>query len=325
MKKSVAVENNAVKTGTYVAPKKSLFKECKKHYALLLMLLPGVLALLLFNYLPMGGLLVAFKEYKFRLGILGSPWADNYGMRYMIEMFAGGDFLRIFKNTVVISFLKMVIGWPLPIAFALMLNEMRGKVYKRIVQTISYLPHFFSWVILGGIFKMVFSTMGPVNQILQMLGASEPVNFMGQNTSFLWIIVGTAAWQSLGWSAIIYMAALSGVDESLYEAAYIDGASRWKQVWHISIPSIMGTITTVFIMNLGGVLNAGFDQIYNMYNVSVYEISDILDTYSLRLLSAGRYEMGTALGMFKSVVGLIFVLGSNWVVKVVSKDEYGIM
>ncbi len=325
MKKSVAVENNAVKPGTYVAPKKSLLQECIKHYPLLLMLLPGVVALFLFNYLPMGGLLVAFKEYKLRLGILASPWAENYGMRYMIEMFVGGDFARIFKNTIVISFLKIVVGWPLPIAFALMLNEMRGKVYKRIIQTLSYLPHFFSWVILGGIFKMMFATMGPVNQILQMLGAAKPINFMGQNTSFLWIIIGTAAWQGLGWSAIIYMAALSGVDESLYEAAYIDGASRWKQVWHISIPSIMGTITTVFIMGLGGVLNAGFDQIYNMYNVSVYEISDILDTYSLRLLSSGRYEMGTALGMFKSVVGLIFVLGSNWVVKVVSKDEFGIL
>ena len=202
---------------------------------------------------------------------------------------------------------------------------MRGKVYKRIVQTLTYLPHFFSWVVLGGILKMVFATVGPINMVLQNLGLNEPIPFFGNNTAFLCLIVGTAVWQGLGWGAIIYMAALSGVDESLYEAAYIDGASRWKQVWHISLPTIMGTVTTVFIMNLGQVLNAGFDQIYNMYNVMVYESSDILDTYSLRLLQDGRYEIGTALGLFKSLVGMAFVLGSNWIVKVLSHDEYGIL
>lgn len=320
MKKSVAVESNA-----YIPKKTSLFKEFKRNYALLIMLIPGVIALLLFAYKPMYGLLIAFKDYKFKLGIWGSDWAAQHGMEHFIRMFSGGDFIKVLRNTIVISFLKLICGFPAPIILALLLNEMRGKVYKRIIQTLTYLPHFFSWVVLGGILKMVFATVGPINMVLQNLGLSEPVSFFGNNTTFLWLIVGTAVWQGLGWGAIIYMAALSGVDESLYEAAYIDGASRWKQVWHISLPTIMGTVTTVFIMNLGQVLNAGFDQIYNMYNVMVYESSDILDTYSLRLLQDGRYEIGTALGLFKSLVGLVFVLGSNWIVKVLSHDEYGIL
>lgn len=320
MKKSVAVESSA-----YLPRKTSLFKEFKKQYALILMLIPGVIALLLFNYKPMYGLLISFKDYKMRVGIWNSPWADQHGMAHFIRMFTGGDFFNVLKNTIVISLLKLVCGFPAPIILALLLNEMRGKVYKRIIQTLTYLPHFFSWVVLGGILKMVFATVGPINMVLQTLGIDNPIPFFGNNTAFLWLIVGTAVWQGLGWGAIIYMAALSGVDESLYEAAYIDGASRWKQVWYISLPSIMATVTTVFIMNLGSVLNAGFDQIYNMYNVMVYESSDILDTYSLRLLQDGRYEIGTALGFFKSLVGLVFVLGGNWVIKLMSHDEYGIL
>lgn len=320
MKKSVAVESNV-----YLPKKKSLFTEFKKNYALLIMLLPGLIALAIFSYKPMYGLLIAFKDYKFKSGVLGSAWADQYGMQHFIRMFTGGDFFKILMNTIYISLVKLVLGIPAPVILALMLNEMRGKVYKRIVQTLTYLPHFFSWVILGGIFKMLFASVGPVNALLQMFGANEPIPFFGDGTIFFWLVIGTNIWQGLGWGAIIYMAALSGVDESLYEAAYIDGASRWKQTWHISIPSILGTIITVFIMNLGHVLNAGFDQIYNMYNVMVYETTDILDTYSLRLLQDGRYEVGTALGLFKSVIGLLFVLGSNWVVSALSNDEYGIL
>jgi len=320
LKKSVAVESNV-----YIPKKKSLFSECKKHYALLLMLIPGFIALLLFCYKPMYGLLIAFKNYKLRLGVMASPWAANNGMAHFIRLFTSGDFSNVMKNTLVISFLRMIFSVPMPIVLALLLNEMRGKVYKRIVQTLTYLPYFFSWIVLGGIFKMLFANVGPINSVLQMLGMQQPISFFGNDAAFIWLIIGTSVWQGMGWGAIIYMAALSGVDESLYEAAYIDGASRWKQTLHISIPSIMGTITTVFIMNLGGILNAGFDQIYNMYNALVYDVSDILDTYSLRLLEDGRYEVGTALGMFKSVISLVFVLGTNWLITKISKDEYGIL
>jgi len=279
----------------------------------------------LFSYKPMYGILIAFKDYKFKDGVLGSAWAGSNGFEHFIRLFKTGDFTRILYNTIKISLLRTVFGFVAPIILALLFNEMRGKVYKRITQTLSYLPHFFSWVVLGGIFKMLFASVGPVNMILQQLGASEPVSFFGDGQNFLWLIVWTSVWQGVGWGTIIYLAALTGVDESLYEAAYIDGASRWKQVWHISIPSIMGTVTTVLILNLGTILNAGFDQIYNMYNATVYETSDILDTYSLRLLQDGRYELGTALGLFKSVVCLILVLTTNWIVKLVSKDEYGVL
>lgn len=320
MKKSVAVESSA-----YLPKKKSWFSEFKMSYGLLLMLIPGFIALTMFAYKPMYGILIAFKEYKFKLGILGSPWADNHGFAHFIRMFTGGDFIKVLKNTVSISFIRLLLGEPCTVLLALCLNEMRNKYYKRFVQTLTYLPHFLSWVILAGIFKMLFSTIGPVNGLLQTIGLSEPIPFFGHNGWFRGLIIGTAIWQGIGWGAIIYMAALSGIDESLYEAAYIDGASRWKQTIYITLPSIMGTITTVYIMNLGTVLNAGFDQIYNMYNVMVYDAADILDTYSLRLLQDGRYEVGTALGLFKSLVSLTFVLGSNYVVKLLSKDEYGIL
>ena len=171
---------------------------------------------------------------------------------------------------------------------------------------------------------MMFSSVGPFNSIVTSLGL-EAIPFFSNNTAFLTLTIVTAVWQGLGSGAIVYIAALAGVDESLYEAAYIDGASRWKQVWHITLPSILGTITTVWIMGLAGVLNAGFDQIYNTYNYTVYGVADILDTYSLRLLTDGRYELGSALSFFKSLVGMSFVLGSNWLIKAISKDEYGIL
>lgn len=320
MKKSVAVESSA-----YLPKKKSWFSEFKMSYGLLLMIIPGFIALTLFAYKPMYGLLIAFKDYKFKDGIMGSAWADQNGLAHFIRMFTGGDFIKVLKNTISISFFRLLLGEPCTVLLALCLNEMRNKYYKRFVQTLTYLPHFLSWVILAGIFKMLFSPIGPINGLLQTIGLSEPIPFFGHNGWFRGLIIGTAVWQGIGWGAIIYMAALSGVDESLYEAAYIDGASRWKQTIYITIPSIMGTITTVYIMNLGTVLNAGFDQIYNMYNPVVYEAADILDTYSLRLLQNGRYEVGTALGLFKSLVSLTFVLGSNYIVKLLSKDEYGIL
>ncbi|MBO5930219.1 MAG: sugar ABC transporter permease [Clostridia bacterium] len=321
MKKSVAVESSA-----YLPKKRSAwFKEFKMSYGVMLMFIPGFIALTLFAYKPMYGILIAFKEYKLKLGILGSPWADNHGFAHFIRMFTGGDFIGVLKNTVIISFFKLLLGEPLTVILALCLNEMRNKYYKRVVQTLTYLPHFLSWVILGGIFKMLFSLLGPINSVLMNLGLNEPIPFFGHNGWFRILIVGSSMWQGVGWGAIIYMAALSGIDDSLYEAAYIDGASRWKQTLYITLPSIMGTITTVYIMNLGNVLNAGFDQIYNMYNVLVYESADILDTYSLRLLQDGRYEVGAALGLFKSLVGLTFVLGSNFIIKTLSHDEYGIL
>lgn len=319
MKKSAAIVSDA-----YLPKKKTLATRLKTNLPLLLMILPGFVALLLFHYKPIYGLLIAFKDYKFKLGVLGSPWADNFGMAHFIRLFGGNEFVSVLGNTIWISLLRIVFAWPSPIILALLLNEIRCDWFKKLTQTLSYIPHFFSWVVLAGIFKMMFSTVGPFNSVVTSLGFNA-VPFFSNNTAFLVLTIITATWSTLGSGAIVYIAALAGVDESLYEAAYIDGASRWKQVFHITIPSIMGTITTVWIMGLASILNAGFDQIYNMYNYTVYEVADILDTYSLRLLTDGRYEIGSALGFFKSLVGLAFVFGSNWFIGKISNGDYGIL
>lgn len=321
MKKTAAVEVNP-----FIEKKPSLSKQFKASYPFLLMMLPGIITLLLFFYKPIYGLLIAFKDYKIKLGVTGSPWADNYGMQWFIMLFRGSQFGTIMRNTLVISTLSLALQMPCTIILALLLNELRGVVFKRIIQTITYLPHFFSWVIVGGIFKTMFSITGPINAILNDMGM-ETFKFLENDTAFFILLMVSRVWKGVGWGAIIYIAALAGVDESLYEAAYIDGASRLKQVFHISLPSIMGTITTVLIMSLSGLLSAGFDQIENMMNPLVREVSQILDTYSLDLLERGGsagYGLGTALGIFKSVVALILLKTGDKVIKLISKDEFGV-
>lgn len=320
MKKSDTV----VVSSAYLPKKKTFKKQFISNMPLLIMLLPGFLTLLFFAYKPMTGLLIAFQDYRPRAGIWGSPWADHYGFGNFIELFSNYKFVPVLINTFRITLLHIVVNWPAPIILALLLNEIRCGWFKKLTQTLTYMPHFFSWVIMGGIFKMLFSTVGPVNELITSLGGSA-VPFFTSNGAFLALLIGTSVWKGVGSGAIVYIAALAGVDESLYEAAYIDGATKFKQVIYITLPSIMGTITTVFIMNLSGVLNAGFDQIFNMYNYSVYEIADVIDTYSYTLLMRSEWEMGTTLGLFKSFVGLFFVLGSNWLVKKISDEEYGIL
>ena len=310
------------KTKSHKTHGESLVKSYKKNYPLVLMLLPGIIALIMFCYVPMFGILIAFKDYKFMKGILGSDWV---GIQHFITLFSQQNFGRVIYNTVYISFFKLIIGFPTPIILALLLNELRAQKYKNFIQTCTYLPHFFSWVVLAGIFKMVFSNVGPINTIASALGISGTLDFFGSGGLFRGLVIGSAVWQGAGWGAIIYLAALSGVDESLYEAAYIDGASRWKQTWNISIPCIIPTIITVFILNLGNILNAGYDQIYNMYNPTVYEVSDIIDTYVMRALKSMDYGVGTAAELFKSVISFAMVMLSNKLINTISGSESGIM
>ncbi|MBP3360020.1 MAG: sugar ABC transporter permease [Clostridia bacterium] len=304
------------------ARKNSTLAAYKKHYQIVLMLVPGIILLILFNYVPMAGILIAFKDYKFLHGIFGSEWV---GMEHFSKLFAVDNFGHIIMNTLSISVYKLLIGFPAPIILALLLNELRLQKLKNVLQTCTYLPHFFSWVVLAGIFKMIFSNTGPVNSILMAAGVDKPLEFFSNGTLFRGMIIGTSVWQGLGWGAIVYLAALSGVDESLYEAAYIDGANRWKQTIHISIPCIIPTIITVFILNVGNVLNAGYDQIYNMYNPTVYETADIIETYVMRALTKMDYGVGTAAGLFKSVIGMILVLTANFISNKLSDDTLGIM
>jgi putative aldouronate transport system permease protein len=296
------------------------YSEYVRRKDLLLMLLPPMVFFAVFNYVPMAGIVIAFKDFSISSGIVGSPWC---GLQNFRDLFINDQFMLSLKNTLVISILKLFFGFLAPILLALLLNELRINWFKRTIQTVTYLPYFFSWVVLGGIFIMLFSTGGPVNTIAKHV-YGEPIAFMTNSYWFLFIIVATAVWQTVGYGAIIYLAALSGISPTLYEAAVVDGADRWQQTVHITIPSLMPTIITMFILSLGGILNAGFDQIFNMYNPMVYGVSDILDTYALTLLQDMNYSLGTAVGLFKSFVGMFLIVFSNFLVRKISKDEHGI-
>lgn len=316
--KSLAVKHSSMEKRN--ANKNSLGRRIIKYRSILYFLIPGFVLLFVFNYMPMYGVTIAFKDYKMLDGIMASPWV---GLKHFQKIFAGSDFYRVLWNTIKISFLKLICGFPAPIIFALLLNEVKKSRFKKVVQTCSYLPHFFSWVILSGILIILFSTTGPINLLLSKFGMDK-VNFMGNKDAFIGFIVISSVWQSLGWDSIVYLAAISGIDETLYEAASIDGAGRFRKMISIAIPSILPTIITVFIINMGGVLNAGFDQIFNMYNPMVYDTADIIDTYVYRRMQAYDYSMGTAIGLFKSVVGLLMVCTSNFVISKWTKGEQGI-
>ena len=291
-----------------------------KHKGLLLLVAPGLAFFLVFNYLPMLGLVLAFKEFRLSAGILGSEWS---GLENFSRLFGGADFPNALRNTVIISFLRLLFGFFAPIALALMLNEIRVSWYKRTVQTVTYIPYFLSWVILGGIFLMIFSQSGPANQIAQLFGVSA-IEFLTDDFWFIAVVIATGIWQAAGYGAVIYLAALAGISPDLYEAAVVDGAGRWKQTLHITIPGLVPTIITLFILNLGHVLNAGFDQIYNMYNPMVYDAADIIDTYVLRRIVLMDFGLATGAGLFKSVVGLLMVVLANSLARRLSGGEQGI-
>ena len=294
----------------------------RKHinWGLVSMILPVVAFFLVFNYAPMVGLVIAFQDYLISAGILGSSWV---GLDNFARLFGSDDFPRAIRNTFMISLLRLAFGFFAPILLALMLNELRIELYKRSVQTLTYLPHFFSWVILGGIFLMVFGNGGPVNQIIQSFGG-EPVGFLTSNFWFIVILVTTGIWQSAGWGAIIYLASLSGISPQLYEAAKIDGANRWQQTLHVTLPCLVPTMITLFVLSLGGIMTAGFDQVYNMYNPLVYDVSDIVETYVLRRLFGLEFSLATSAGLFQSGVGLIMIVGANYIARKMSKGEQGV-
>lgn len=288
----------------------------KKYRMLYLFLLPAAVILILFAYLPMGGLIMVFQQYDPVSGFLGSEWV---GLENFKRVFSSPVFGRSLRNTLVISSLKLLVNFPAPIIFALLLNELRNQRFKKTVQTITYMPNFVSWVIVSGIWYSMLSANGVVNQVLMKLGlTNDAILFMQQKNLFYPIIVFTDLWKSLGYSTIFYIAAISTIPVENYEAAKIDGAGRFKQAIYITLPSLYSTIALLFIMQVGGILNAGFDQMWTMSNLAVRDIADILDTAVLRTLTSGSINdlsIGAALGMFKSVVGLILFLVANWVSK----------
>ncbi|GHU83510.1 protein LplB [Clostridia bacterium] len=281
------------------------------------LLIPGLIWLVLFCYLPMFGLVIAFQDYKLFGGVWKSPLIgfDNFAYLFRSNMF-----LSALGNTFIISAYKLLFGFPVPILFALMMNELRSRKLKRTVQTVLYLPHFLSWVIMFGLIFNFLSEFGPLNKLIGMLGG-QPIYFLSDTRYFRGVVVVSDIWKEVGWSAIIYLAALAGISPDLYEAATIDGASRFKCLLHISLPGILPTITIMLLLRVGAIMNVGFDQIFNLYNPAVLSVGDIIDTYVYRIgLLQTKFGYSAAAGMFKSVVALALVLITNFFVK---KTEQG--
>ncbi|WP_256992255.1 sugar ABC transporter permease [Paenibacillus sp. XY044] len=281
----------------------------RKYKALYLISLPGIIYFIVFKYLPLLGSVMAFQNYNIFKGFTGSPWV---GFDQFRRMFTYPEFLRILENTVFIGFYDLIFAFPVPIIFALLLNELRKVVYKRILQTVVYLPHFLSWVIIGGIMIGILSpTTGIVNQALNALGLKS-IYFLGEDSYIRSILVGTGIWKDSGWGTIVYLAALASINPELYEAARIDGASRWKQTLSITIPAILPTITIMFLLHIGNFLDFGFERVFVFVNSLNESKGDILDTYIYRVgLIDQQYSYTTAIGLFKSVVGLMLVMIGN--------------
>ena len=275
---------------------------------------------LIFSYYPMYGIILAFKRYSPKKGIMGSAWV---GLKHFQKIFSAPQFGIAMRNTLIISALKLVCCFPIPIIMALCLEEMRKKHVKKAVQTIIYLPYFISWVIIGGLVKMLFATGdGLINQIIVGLGGTRK-EFLTTSSCFYPILIFATIWKEAGWGTIIYTAAMSGIDQSMYEAADIDVCTRFKKVLYITIPSISPIILMMFVLAVGNIMNAGFDPIFNLYNKTIYDVADIIDTYMYRIgMVNGEYEQATALGLFKNTINFVLLLGSNFIVKKV--NGYGI-
>ena len=280
---------------------------------LYLLLLPGIVYFLLFRYWPMYGAIIAFKEYIPFLGISDSPWV---GFAHFEDFFTSPDFPRLLANTLILALLSLLIAFPLTIIVALLLNELRVTVLKRTTQTLLYVPHFLSWTVVASLTYLLFALdVGPLFQLINgMLGTD--INFLADPAWFRPIIVLQDIWKNTGWGTIIFLAALAGVDQAQYEAAIIDGAGRFQRVWHITLPSIMPTIIVMLVLQMGQILNTGFEQIYLMTNSLNRSVADVFDTYVYFMgITQGSYSYSTAVGLFKAVVGVVLIFGANWIAK----------
>lgn len=278
----------------------------KRELPLHLMILPGLILIFIFHYLPMAGIIIAFQKFIPAKGLFGNQkWIGLDNFRYVFEL---PSFSSIMWNTIYISLLKIVLSLVIPIVFAILLNEVKSSGLKRSIQTTIYLPHFLSWVILGGILIDILSPSdGLANRVIKLLGF-QPIFFLGDNKWFPYTMVITDTWKEFGYGTVVYLAAITGIDPALYEAAKIDGANRWKQVVHVTLPGMKMVIVLLLVLSLGKLLNAGFDQIFNLYSPPVYQSGDIIDTFVYRIgMLDAQFGVATAVGLFKSVISLIFI------------------
>jgi putative aldouronate transport system permease protein len=285
---------------------------------LYLMLLPCILFFVIFHYVPLYGVVIAFQDYRPGLGIRGSEWV---GLDHFRKLLASSQFYNVFRNSIMLSFLKLVFDFPIPIAVAILLNEIRLAVFKRVAQTLIYLPYFISWVVIGGILVNFLSpNWGVVNIVLKNLGIA-PIFFLADDFWFRAVVVISSIWKTAGWFTIIYLAALAGVNQELYEAAYVDGAGRLRRMFHITLPSIRPTIIVLLILNIGHIMSNGFEQIFVLQNSNNLSVSDVFETYTYySAFTYGDFSFATAVGLFTSVIGMTLLVLANYCAKKVGED-----
>lgn len=296
-----------------VANKQTLGVYLKRYWQLYALLSLPLLYLLIFKYIPMIYIQIAFKKYSIVQSVWEMPLAANHGFEYFIKAFHNKDFISALRNTLVLNLLDLVIGFPIPIIFALILNELVFKKFKRVVQTIAYMPHFLSWVIIYGLALQLFApSTGFVNLILNSLGF-DTIPFLNNPSNWRWTYIFLGVWQSFGWNSIVYLAAIAGINSELYEAASVDGAGRFKKMWHITLPGIKSTIVVLLVMNLGNILGSGFDRPFALQNNLVMNVAEVLSTFIYKYgIKSLQFSMTTAVGLFQSLVCVIFLLLANW-------------
>ena len=299
--------------------KMTLGAKVHKYKSLIPFVLPAMLFALVFSYLPMAGILIAFKDNPnfLRYDVLEAFNRSEWTLENFEILFSDPEILTYIKNTLIISVMKIVILFPLPVVLAVMITELRHQKFSKLVQGIVFLPHFFSWVVIVGIFNSIFGMYGPINNLSEVLGG-EPIYFMGEPSWFRWLVVILSGWKEIGYSSIAYIAAIMSIDPSLYEAAKLDGASKLKQIWNITIPSIMPTIIVMLIIRIGYLMDAGFEQVYAMLNSLTRETGEIIGTYVYRLgfgMGSSDYGLSTAVGLFNGIISLLLILGANYISK----------
>lgn len=298
--------------------RRSIWKGVKRDRFLYLLALPGIVFFILFKYVPMWGILISFQDYSPYQGMWASPWI---GFEHYIRFFSNPDFLILFRNTMAINLLSLIFFFPLPIILSVMMNELRGNKFRKTIQSIVYLPHFLSWVIIVGITFLLLSTgEGIVNQLLVAAGLNK-IDFL-TNPNYFWVLLTVQSiWKDAGWGTVLFLAAMAGIDPQLNEAAKIDGAGRLRQIWHITLPGIRSVVIILLILRIGHIMDVGFEQVFLMMNGAVSEVADVFDTYVYRLgIKQGQLSFSTAVGVFKSFVGLILVIGANKLAKKFGED-----
>ncbi|MNH99694.1 putative multiple-sugar transport system permease YteP [compost metagenome] len=297
---------------------KTIWRDMKRDKYLYLLALPGLLFFLLFKYGPMGGIIIAFQNYSPFAGITGSEWV---GLEHFKRFFSNPEFMILFRNTMAINLLSLIFFFPLPIVLSLMLNELRSVVYKRLVQSIVYMPHFLSWVIISGLTFLLFAKgEGLVNKLIEAVGFNR-IDFLTNSDLFWVMLTFQSIWKECGWGTILFLAAMSSIDPGVYEASKIDGAGRLRQMWHITLPAIRSVIVVLLILRLGHMMDVGFEQVFLMYNGAVSEVAEVFDTYVYRVgIQQGQFSYSTAVGLFKSLVGLALVVIANRIAKKMGEE-----